>query len=75
MVADIWVIQNNEIAKLRVRRGWRGKLVLQVCNRQTRTRNPFLDPEPAGFSPWRDANANDPAEVARVMELMQPNYK
>jgi hypothetical protein len=73
MVADVVLKRNCEIAKVRVRRGWRGKLVVQVSNRQETIRNPFTKPEPAGFGPWRDANANDPDEVSRVMELMRPN--
>lgn len=66
----------REIAGLRVRRSFTGKLVLQVRRRLSRVYPPMPGSdeagteEPAGFGPWKDANGNDAKEVYEVLSLL-----
>lgn len=70
--------REQEIAALRVRRTWTGKLVLQLRRharklcwpRHGETGERFED---AGLGPWRDANGNDAAEIADVVAALTPN--
>lgn len=73
MVATLARCVEREIAAIRVRRGWRGKLILQVRRRVESFSSPFCDPQPAGLSAWRDADANNPDEVAEAVSMMQSN--
>lgn len=69
MVSIPTPIFRREVARVRVRIGWRGKLILQVSNRLERM--PLVgDDDAAGFSEWRDADARNPAELAQVIELL-----
>ena len=71
MTADIRITRELEITGIRVRRGWRGKLVLQI-QRRLETVPLFVGkPKPAGFGKWRDSDGNNPTEVAQVIELMK----
>ncbi len=69
MVATFLPIIEREVAEIGVRRGWHGTLVLQVRRRCERVRV-FGGPESAGMTPWRDADANNPSEIAEVLRLM-----
>ena len=68
----------HEIAELRVRRTWTGKLVMQL---RRKCRKPILTPPPAletkweeaGIGPWKDANGNDAAEIAEVAAALSSN--
>jgi len=68
-VLDIYA--QREVVAVRVRLGWRGKLILQVRNRVVRVRI-FGDDEYVGVSPWRDADARRPAELAQAIRLLPP---
>jgi len=72
MVATRVPVVWREIADVRVRIGWRGKLIIQVRNRLERWPS-FGEPEPAGFGPWRDADSKDPSELAQVIRLLPSN--
>lgn len=80
MVAPISLPKEFEIVAVRVRRTWRGKLVLQI-KRSLRTPILSRDDDPvrwkdAGVGFWRDANGNDAEEVTEVsMFLMTGNGK
>jgi len=60
----------TEIDAVRMRRGWFGRLILQVRYKVVRARlNPPGQPvtwEDAGVSEWRDVNGNDLAELLVV---------
>lgn len=70
MVATPVMYRAVGIAALRVRRNWRGKLIVQVCDKVQACRG-IGDWQNAGSSPWRDARANDSNEVAAVVAMMQ----
>lgn len=63
-----------EIDAVRVRRGWFGKLILQMRYKVVRARlNPPGQPvtwEDAGVSEWRDANGSDLAESLMVAKYL-----
>jgi hypothetical protein len=70
--------REQEIAALRVRRTWTGKLVLQLRRRARKVCLPRPGEtvarfEDAGLGPWRDANGNDAAEIADVVSALTPN--
>lgn len=75
---DLRQIHVREIAALRVRRTWTGKLVLQLrrytkrmgCPRHGETAPRWED---VGIGLWRDANGNDAIEVAEVTAALSPN--
>lgn len=64
----------TEIDAVRVRRGWFGKLILQVRYKVVRSRlNPPGLPvtwEDAGVSEWRDVNGSDLAESLMVAKRL-----
>ncbi len=66
--------RETQIAAVRVRRGCFGKLVVQVRYKIERPESPLPGREliyhVCGLSPWRDANANDFAEVLMVAKLI-----
>lgn len=75
MVAPIPVYREIGLAGVRVRRGLRGKLVLEVCFHQQVCHTPprrghEANWEPAGKSAWRDANGNHPTETALVVAAL-----
>lgn len=68
----------QEIAALRVRRTWAGKLVVQLrrnCRKLVLMPPPRLETkwEDAGLGPWRDANGNDAEEIAEVVAALSSN--
>lgn len=66
--------RETQIAAVRVRRGWFGKLVVQVRYKIERPESPLPGREliyhVCGLSRWRDANANDFAESLMVAKLI-----
>lgn len=65
--------RETQIAAVRVRRGWFGKLVVQVRYKIERPKAPpgrELIYHVCGLSRWRDANANDFAEALMVARLI-----
>ncbi|HEP9055965.1 TPA: hypothetical protein VDU98_005427 [Pseudomonas aeruginosa] len=74
MSAFMGSARETQIASVRVRRGWFGKLILQVRYKVVRARlNPPGQPvtwEDAGVSEWRDANGNDLAESLMVAKRL-----
>ncbi|PBX05117.1 hypothetical protein CJT87_13185 [Pseudomonas aeruginosa] len=66
--------RETQIASVRVRRGWFGKLVVQVRYKIERPESPIPGREliyhVCGLSQWRDANANDLAESLLVAKLI-----
>lgn len=66
--------RKTQIAAVRVRRGWFGKLVVQVRYKIERPESPLPGREliyhVCGLSRWRDANANDFAEALMVAKLI-----
>ena len=72
MVATRVHVVSREIADVRARLGWRGKLIIQVRNRLEKFPY-FGEPEPAGLGPWRDADSKDPNELAQVIRLLPSN--
>lgn len=75
MVADRWPIgDTDEVAALGVRRGFRGKLVLQVRHQRYEFKpEEFGGNRHLGMGPWRDANGDDPHQVAQIVKLLTPN--
>lgn len=68
----------QEIAALRVRRTWTGKLVVQLrrhCRKMVLMPPPQLETkwENAGLGPWRDADGNNAEEIAEVMAELSSN--
>jgi len=76
MVPDRLIFRSGDIAGIRVRRGFRARLGLQTRNHLLCASS--VPPRPgtsiewsdAGFSEWRDVDANNPLEVACVVDLM-----
>lgn len=66
--------RETQIAAVRVRRGWFGKLVVRVRYKIERPESPLPGREliyhVCGLSRWRDANANDFAEALMVAKLI-----
>lgn len=68
-------VRKDRIADIRLRRGWFGRLVVQVkyalseCI-PTPPGRPTVWRE-AGYSTWKDANANDIAELVELVDLMR----
>lgn len=74
MVAFVTSIE-GDIVRLRVRRGWLGRMVLQVEVQliSAMPRPSGQPPEVTGFT-WRDARADDLREVAAVHALLSPSH-
>lgn len=74
MSAFMGSARETQIASVRVRRGWFGKLIVQVRYKIERPGSPLPGREliyhVCGLSPWRDANANDFAESLLVAKLI-----
>lgn len=70
MVAFVTSIEGG-IVSLRIRRGWLGRMVVQVKVELISSipRPPGVPPEVTGFT-WRDARADDLREVASVHALL-----
>ena len=72
MIQSTVFLVECEVAEVRVRAGWRGRLILQVRHRNERRRI-FGEPEDAGLGPWRDADWRRPDVLAQVIGLLPPN--
>jgi hypothetical protein len=75
MVAFVTSLE-GDIVRLRIRRGWLGRMVLQVEVQliSAMPRPSGQPPEVTGFT-WRDACADDLKEVASVHALLPPEWK
>lgn len=74
---DFRPICEQEIAALRVRRTWTGKLVLQLRRHVRKACWPHPEDtsprfEDAGLGRWRDANGSDAEEIAEVVAALAP---
>jgi len=76
MVPDRLVFRTGDFAGVRVRRGFRARLVLQIRNQNLIASS--VPPAPGkslewrenGFGAWRDVDANNPVEVSYAVESL-----